>query len=90
MIAFRNPINHMTVGYKKSIILSVGGYPELFAAMNVYRRPITLWSGDAERPSSWIEYSDLFAKRDGDPIHLFYKPEAAHGRTAHYDPLVVS
>tara|TARA_S200000501_G_C20849326_1_gene755025 strand:+ start:1634 stop:2452 length:819 start_codon:yes stop_codon:yes gene_type:complete len=30
MIAFRNPINHMTVGFKKSIILSVGGYPELF------------------------------------------------------------
>ena len=30
MITFRNPINHMTVGYKKSVVLSVGGYPELF------------------------------------------------------------
>ena len=29
-IPFRNPINHMTVGYKKSIVESVGGYPELF------------------------------------------------------------
>ncbi len=30
MIPFRNPINHMTVGFKKSKVLSVGGYPELF------------------------------------------------------------
>jgi len=29
-IPFRNPINHMTVAYKKSAILSVQGYPELF------------------------------------------------------------
>ena len=29
-IVFRNPINHMTVGYKKSVVESVGGYPELF------------------------------------------------------------
>ena len=30
MIPFRNPINHMTVGFKKSKILKAGGYPELF------------------------------------------------------------
>lgn len=30
MIPFRNPINHMTVGFKKSKVLKVGGYPELF------------------------------------------------------------
>ena len=30
IITFRNPINHMTVGFKKSSILEVGGYPELF------------------------------------------------------------
>ena len=29
-IPFRNPLNHMTVAYKKSVILSVNGYPELF------------------------------------------------------------
>jgi hypothetical protein len=29
-IIYRNPMNHMTVGYKKSVILSVGGYPNLF------------------------------------------------------------
>ena len=29
-IPFRNPINHMTVGFKKSAVDSVGGYPELF------------------------------------------------------------
>ena len=30
VITYRNPINHMTVGFKKSAILEVGGYPELF------------------------------------------------------------
>ena len=30
IIKFRNPFNHMTVAYKKSSVLSVGGYPELF------------------------------------------------------------
>ena len=30
MIQFRKPINHMTVGFKKSKVLEVGGYPELF------------------------------------------------------------
>ena len=30
MIPYRNPINHMTVAFKKSKVLSVGGYPELF------------------------------------------------------------
>ena len=29
-IPFRNPINHMTVGFKKSVVDAVGGYPELF------------------------------------------------------------
>ncbi len=29
-IPFRNPINHMTVAYKKSIVISVNGYPDLF------------------------------------------------------------
>ncbi len=29
-IIFRNPINHMTVGFKKSKVMQVGGYPELF------------------------------------------------------------
>ena len=29
-IPFRNPINHMTVGFKKSVVDEVGGYPELF------------------------------------------------------------
>ena len=27
---FRNPLNHMTVAYKKSAVISVNGYPELF------------------------------------------------------------
>ena len=30
MMPFRNPINHMTVGFKKSQITKLGGYPELF------------------------------------------------------------
>lgn len=30
MISYRNPMNHMTVAFKKSKVLSVGGYPELF------------------------------------------------------------
>ena len=30
MIPFRNPINHMTVGYLKTSVLEVDGYPELF------------------------------------------------------------
>jgi len=30
MMPFRNPINHMTVGFKKSKIIKLGGYPELF------------------------------------------------------------
>ena len=30
IIPFRNPINHMTVGFKKSKIMDLGGYPELF------------------------------------------------------------
>ena len=30
MMPFRNPINHMTVGFKKSQIIKLGGYPELF------------------------------------------------------------
>ena len=30
LIPFRNPINHMTVGYLKTSVLEVGGYPELF------------------------------------------------------------
>mgnify|MGYP001382162194 FL=1 len=30
MIPYRNPINHMTVGYLKKSVLDVGGYPELF------------------------------------------------------------
>ena len=29
-IPFRNPINHMTVGYLKTSVLEVDGYPELF------------------------------------------------------------
>ena len=29
-IKFRNPINHMTVGFKKSLVLKAGGYPKLF------------------------------------------------------------
>ena len=29
-ISYRNPINHMSVGYLKQSILEVGGYPELF------------------------------------------------------------
>ena len=29
-LPFRNPINHMTVGFKKSAVDAVGGYPELF------------------------------------------------------------
>ena len=30
LIPFRNPINHMTVGYLKKSVLEVDGYPELF------------------------------------------------------------
>ena len=30
LIPFRNPINHMTVGYLKTSVLEVDGYPELF------------------------------------------------------------
>mgnify|MGYP001334538166 CR=1 FL=1 len=30
MITYRNPINHMTVGYLKNSVLDVGGYPQLF------------------------------------------------------------
>ncbi len=30
MMPYRNPMNHMTVGFKKSQILNSGGYPELF------------------------------------------------------------
>lgn len=30
MIPYRNPINHMTVGYLKKSVLEVNGYPELF------------------------------------------------------------
>ncbi len=30
MITYRNPINHMTVGYLKKSVLDVGGYPKLF------------------------------------------------------------
>ena len=30
MMPFRNPINHMTVGFKKSQLTKLGGYPELF------------------------------------------------------------
>lgn len=29
-IKFRNPFNHMTIGYKLSSVLSVGGYPDLY------------------------------------------------------------
>lgn len=29
-IIYRNPMNHMTVGFNKKAILDVGGYPELF------------------------------------------------------------
>ena len=29
-IPYRNPMNHMTVGFKKDVLLEVGGYPELF------------------------------------------------------------
>ena len=29
-IIYRNPMNHMTVGFKKNVVLEVGGYPELF------------------------------------------------------------
>ena len=29
-IPFRNPLNHMTVGYKKNVVLELGGYPSLF------------------------------------------------------------
>ena len=29
-ITYRNPINHMTVGFQKDAVLEVGGYPELF------------------------------------------------------------
>ena len=30
LIPFRNPINHMTVGFKKTAVLEVNGYPQLF------------------------------------------------------------
>ncbi len=30
MMRFRNPMNHMTVAFKKSKVLEVGGYPNLF------------------------------------------------------------
>ncbi len=30
LVPFRNPINHMTVGYLKKSVLEVDGYPELF------------------------------------------------------------
>ena len=30
LVPFRNPINHMTVGYLKTSVLEVDGYPELF------------------------------------------------------------
>ena len=30
IIPFRNPMNHMTVGFKKSAVDDVGGYPDLF------------------------------------------------------------
>ena len=30
MIVYRNPMNHMTVGFRKEALLEVGGYPELF------------------------------------------------------------
>ena len=30
LIPFRNPINHMTVGFKKTAVLEVNGYPKLF------------------------------------------------------------
>jgi len=29
-IPFRNPLNHMTVAYKKNVVLELGGYPSLF------------------------------------------------------------
>lgn len=29
-LVYRNPMNHMTVGFRKSSLLEVGGYPELF------------------------------------------------------------
>ena len=29
-LPFRNPFNHMTVGYKKNVVLELGGYPSLF------------------------------------------------------------
>ena len=30
MMPYRNPLNHMTVGFKKSSIIEVGGYPEIY------------------------------------------------------------
>ena len=39
MIQSRNPINHMTVAYRRELILSLGGYPNVFL-----REDYALWA----------------------------------------------
>ncbi len=38
-VKYRNPFNHMTVAYKKDVILNVGGYPDIYL-----REDYALWA----------------------------------------------
>ncbi|MDB2524206.1 glycosyltransferase [Amylibacter sp.] len=76
-LKLRNPLNHMTVMFKKSDILELGGYPNI-----KYREDYALWckvvaSGKRiiNLPSVLVIVSggDAMYKRRGGPTHVIYE-----------------